>query len=85
MSRAHPTAPSQRSLEGRELLSANGQGGPLPPGVATALVRYSETSPVRVVGPVTGQNYSFSGGAPVQAVAAQDVEALLATRFFRRV
>jgi hypothetical protein len=51
----------------------------------TVLLRYSETSAVRVVGPVTGRNYAFSAAVPVQAVAPQDVEALLATRFFRRV
>jgi hypothetical protein len=51
----------------------------------TVLLRYSETSAVRVVGPVTGRNYAFSAAVPVQPVAAQDVDALLATRFFRRV
>ena len=51
----------------------------------TVLLRYSERSAVRVVGPVTGRNYAFSAAVPVQPVAAQDVDALLGTRFFRRV
>jgi hypothetical protein len=77
--------PSPHGVEGRPATPGNGQGAPSGSGAATTLLRYSETSPVRVVGPVTGRNYAFSGSAPVQAVAAQDAEALVATRFFRRV
>ncbi len=48
-------------------------------------LRYKERSPVRVRGPVTGQEYSFSPAEPEQAVDARDADALVATRFFVRV
>ena len=47
-------------------------------------LRYSENSPVRVRGPVTGRQYDFSGTNPVQSVDARDAEALMRTRFFQR-
>jgi hypothetical protein len=45
-------------------------------------LRYLESSPIRVRGPVTGQQYEFSGSRPVQAVDPRDAPALLRTRFF---
>jgi hypothetical protein len=48
-------------------------------------LRYLERSPVRVRGPITGQEYSFSTAAPEQTVDARDAQALVATRFFKRV
>ncbi len=47
-------------------------------------VRYLESSPIRVRGPVTGQQYEFSGSGPVQSVDARDAASLLQSRFFRR-
>ena len=47
------------------------------------LLRYTERSPVRVVGAASGRAYVFSAVRPVQAVARADAQALLATRFFR--
>jgi hypothetical protein len=51
---------------------------------AQVSVRYLENSPIRVRGPVTGQQYEFSGSRPVQPVDARDASLLLQTRFFRR-
>jgi hypothetical protein len=47
-------------------------------------LRYSESSPIQVRGPVTGNRYQFSRAQPLQAVDARDASALLDTRFFRR-
>ncbi len=47
-------------------------------------VRYLETSPIRVRGPVSGNRYEFSGTQPVQQVDSRDASALLNTRFFQR-
>jgi hypothetical protein len=46
-------------------------------------VEYAGGRPVRVVGPVTGREYDFSGLARVQAVDPRDGVAILADRFFR--
>jgi len=48
-------------------------------------LRYTETSPMLVLGPATGRQYQFSGSNPVQAVDRRDVVALLHTRLFRPV
>ncbi len=47
------------------------------------LLRYTEHSPVRVIGHATGRAYAFSAERPTQSVARADAQALLATRFFR--
>ncbi len=47
-------------------------------------VRYLERSPIRVRGPVTGQQYEFSESRPVQSVDGRDASSLLQSRFFRR-
>lgn len=51
---------------------------------ARVTVRYLENSPIRVRGPVTGQNYEFSGSHPTQPIDARDASSLLQSRFFRR-
>jgi hypothetical protein len=51
---------------------------------ARVSLRYLENSPIRVRGPVTGQDYEFSGSRPVQSIDARDASSLLKTRFFRR-
>jgi hypothetical protein len=61
---------------------ANGQG--VAAGIATVTLRYIANSPLHVHGPVTGRTYEFSASQPVQAVAAPDAPALLASRLFRR-
>jgi hypothetical protein len=48
-------------------------------------IRYTEKSPIRVPGPVTGRRYEFSAAQPIQPVDARDAAVLLRTRFFRRV
>jgi len=47
-------------------------------------LRYTESSPIHVRGPITGKTYQFSGTQPVQAVDKRDAASLLQTRFFRR-
>jgi hypothetical protein len=56
---------------------------PRTPALSVSL-RYLERSPIRVRGPVTGQQYDFSGSHPVQTVDPRDAPALLRTRFFRQ-
>jgi hypothetical protein len=48
-------------------------------------IRYTEKSPIRVPGPVTGRRYEFSAAQSIQPVDARDAAVLLRTRFFRRV
>ena len=51
---------------------------------SSVALRYTESSPVRVMGPVTGRQYDFSGSRSVQAVDSRDAPALLRSRFFRQ-
>jgi len=62
------------------------QQAPVPTRIPQSSVslRYSESSPIRVRGPVTGRQYDFSGSHPVQAVDSRDATALVRTRFFRQ-
>lgn len=48
-------------------------------------LRYMESSPILVKGPITGRQYEFSEAHPIQSVHVGDAEALLQTRFFRKV
>lgn len=57
---------------------------PAPVSFGAVPLRYLWHSPVLVRGPVTGREYRFSGGAPVQHVARGDLEPLLATGYFKR-
>jgi hypothetical protein len=47
-------------------------------------LRYTQRSPIRVRGPVTGRTYDFSSSNPVQAVDSRDATTLMRTRFFRQ-
>jgi hypothetical protein len=51
---------------------------------APMTIRYLESSRICVRGPVTGQQYEFSGVRPVQSIDARDAASLLQSRFFRR-
>lgn len=51
----------------------------------SVVIRYLETSPIRVKGLITGRVYEFSGRQAVQSLDARDASSLLNTRFFRRV
>jgi len=53
-------------------------------GIATIALRCLAGSPMRLQGAVTARAYQFSADQPVQAVAAPDAPALLASRLFRR-
>ena len=85
-SRAPPTPPNgpgnrpARSPAG----SAPGWAGAAGAGAVSVMVRYLESSPIRVHGPVTGRLYEFSGQQPVQSVERRDADALTRTRVFRR-
>jgi hypothetical protein len=48
-------------------------------------LRYIANPSVRVRGPVTGQAYEFSSAQRIQSVDTRDAEALMKTRFFRRI
>ena len=85
MNRASPAVQTPMSVPQGPRASESNTERAAPSIRGTVLLRYSETSAVRVVGPATGRDYAFSAAVPVQPVAAQDVDALLATRFFRRV
>jgi cytoskeletal protein RodZ len=50
---------------------------------AAVSLRYTESSPIRVRGPVTGRNYEFSAANPIQFVDSRDACLLLNARFFR--
>jgi hypothetical protein len=47
-------------------------------------LRYLQEAPIRVVGPVTGRPYAFSGARPLQMVDPRDAEALGRASLFRR-
>ena len=46
-------------------------------------LQYTETSPIRVFGPATGQRYEFSGSSPIQKVDQNDAARLLQLPYFR--
>jgi len=52
------------------------------PSQSSVAIRYTETSPILVLGPASGRRYQFSRAKPVQIVEARDAAALLRTRFF---
>jgi hypothetical protein len=78
-----PTATSHTPIAGRQVTAPTRSAQPLPIHSSVAL-RYTETSPILVRGPVTGRQYQFSGSQLVHAVDARDVAALLRTGFFRQ-
>lgn len=47
-------------------------------------LRYLQTGPIQMRGPVTGRHYEFSNLRPIQAIDPRDAAVLLRTRFFRR-
>lgn len=67
---------------------ARGAAQPAPASIPTfrgaVTLHYTQRAPVRVRGPLTGREYSFSVDAPDQPVDARDADALLATRFFKK-
>lgn len=71
---ANPTPPSR---------VAQAAGTPVSFGMSLMLC-YLERSPITVRGAVTGRQYAFSMGTPVQSVDVRDAEVLLRTAFFRR-
>lgn len=53
-------------------------------GHAAIQLRYTESSPILVRGPVSGRTYRFSAAQPLQPVDRRDAPSLCETRFFRR-
>jgi hypothetical protein len=76
-----PTATSQTPIAGRHATARTQSAPPLSTHYSI-VVRYTETSPILVRGPVSGRQYQFSGSKPVQAVDPRDAAALLRTGFF---
>ena len=76
-----PTATSQTPIAERQATARTQFAPPLPTSYASVL-RYTETSPILVRGPVSGRQYEFSGSKPVQVVDPRDAAALLRTGFF---
>jgi hypothetical protein len=72
-----PSAPRQNPVATTASVSAR---EPSP----WVVVRYIESSAVRVRGPVTGWQYNFSGARPAQAVDPRDAAVLLRNSMFRR-
>jgi hypothetical protein len=52
--------------------SAPANFGPSGPGVTLIKLRYADSAPIRLRGPITGRAYDFSGAEPVQAVDVRD-------------
>jgi len=57
---------------------------PVAPPYAQVSIRYTESSSIRLRGPVTGLQYEFSGIHPVQPIDVRDAPSLLQSRFFQR-
>lgn len=68
---AQNPAPRAAFLSGRRLF-------------ASVILHYTEASAIRVRGPVTGRQYSFSGTPPAQAVDPRDAAVLTRSGLFRR-
>jgi hypothetical protein len=78
-----PTAASQPPIAGQQVPVHTQSAQSLPPR-STVVLRYTETSPVLVLGPASGRQYQFSGLKPLQTVEARDAAVLLRTGFFRQ-
>jgi len=75
---------TSQPLIARQQVTVHAQSVQPSPTHSSVVLRYTETSPILVRGPVSGRQYQFSGSKPVQAVDARDVVALLGTGFFSR-
>lgn len=53
------------------------------PPAGLAALHYLQEAPIRVMGPVTGRPYAFSGSRPVQMVDARDAQMLGRAALFR--
>lgn len=77
-----PTAITQPPIARQQVPVHTPSVQPLP-SHSSVVLRYTETSPILVRGPVSGRQYQFSGLKPLQPVDARDAAALLRTGFFR--
>ena len=78
------TSSAQTSVPHVTQLVPQAASQPIAAGSSVAM-HYTERSPIRVRGNVTGRQYEFSSTQPVQTVDARDASSLLQSRFFRRV
>lgn len=80
------TAPAVTQPARKEPLAGYDQQTPVrtEPVPYAVMVRYLESSPILVRGPVTGRSYRFSKDQSVQPIDPRDAEVLVRTRFFRR-
>ena len=57
---------------GRDRAGPRRARGPQGPGVTLIKLRYADSAPIRLRGPITGRAYDFSGAEPVQEVDVRD-------------
>jgi hypothetical protein len=81
--RAAPTSPPP-TFSGREGPASDRPAGAADWGASPwVMLRYAQSPAVRVVGPVTGRPYHFSGERPTQMVDARDAAVLARGNVFR--
>jgi hypothetical protein len=69
---------------GDHIRGAPGPSGAAPGPSASVILRYKETSAIRVRGPVTGRSYDFSIAQPAQHVDPRDAAVLIRSGIFFR-
>lgn len=69
---AAPAHPGPAPITAEAPRPAPADFAPSGPGVTLTKLRYWDSAPIRIRGPVTGQAYSFSGVEPLQEVDVRD-------------
>ncbi len=82
---APPASPPIAHSSERSAPAGRQAPGPVWRGYASVRLRYTESSPVLVLGPATGWQYRFSGDSPIQLVDVRDADAFVRSRFFVRI
>jgi hypothetical protein len=57
--------------------------GPARPHFAVTTLHYAESAPIRLIGPITGRAYAFSGAEPLQEVDVRDAAIFARSDRFR--
>jgi hypothetical protein len=57
---------------------------PVRPHFAVTTLHYAESAPIRLIGPITGRAYVFSGADPSQEVDVRDAAIFARSERFRR-
>jgi hypothetical protein len=63
--------------------SAPANIGPVRPHFAVTTLHYAESAPIRLIGPITGRAYAFSGAEPLQEVDVRDAAIFARSDRFR--